>query len=590
MAIVPRVERNQVQEQAQSQVAISGARRRVAATAEDFGAGIARAGQDFANAGMQLSDELHRQDMQEALEVDQAAAKDAVHALMEHELEVMRGHTELTGREAHLNKGAALKNYQDRRKELMASLGSERARKLFDESSRTRGLFVQERIEKHASVSLKGWLSDQSKTSIAKYSDDAVQFGVEDGQINTEKIRGFTTLGVEEIKEMAAREGWPPIMLQQAVEELKSNIHNRVIARLAGLDEFGTVKKYYAANKDQISGQHRGKIEALLKDGLEKGEAIKVADDIWSSTVKAVDTDDAPRLRMSDGVKRDEPGPPSAADRLEAALAQADKIGDPEQAQKVRSNIIARYQVQNMIEEQRIEKAWKIAQDLVVGGGNPERLSLEVKRAIGPARFNSLRGLHEAGGRPITTREGHALLNDLIVGDPVKSAKIDLRRYVDKLSKSDMGTAIKHQAAIKEALRGGSGRYDPRNSQAMGYFKDVLAAAGITDKAQKGRFMALFVKALDEESDGGKIHPTMKRVQEIADSINTTVTEDGIVWGTNQEPMRSVTSIGDIHKDEQAAIREVIGAGATDAEVLEAWQIANMRGKVTWKTGEKDGE
>lgn len=513
MARVPEIKSNQIANKQFKQVAMSGARSHVKATADDFGAGVARSMAGLAQTGMDVANRLHKEKIAELEETAQAQAKDATRTLMDFEMETVGSHSEKSGRDAYDSMETHLGGYQKKRNELASTLKSARARQLFKEQTESRGQFIRARIEKHGRASFKNWQADQSNALIARYSDDAVQFGFEDGVIDREKISGFTKLGIAEIEAMAEREGWAPAVQDRHVEAYKSQIHNNVIARLVGTGDFTTAQKYYNANKDRVSGTHRGTIEATLKDGLTNQNALETSEKIWTSTGVG-----------SEPVEKDpDTATRSVDDRLETALKGADKIEDKDTRDRVKLNILEKARTQKKAEQEAAEKAFAEGQKSVLEGKNPNLLPAETKRQMGSEKFKGLVEQHKTGDDRKTTPEGYkamyALFQEKDAAELAKRNPDDLRHM---LSSNDFKIFKSYISAAKSTTAGKpDGDLSPINDNVRDYLLSSLQkiepGPDRQDAALQGRLMLDAGRALSLRSaqKGGPL-----TTEEEQDTIN----------------------------------------------------------------------
>lgn len=497
MARVP-VASGKIQNQSFQQVAMSGARRQVRANADDFGGNVTQAMAGLADAGNDFTDVLIQHQQEEALKADKAAASDARNQLMSFEVDMLDALGQKKGREAFDSRAATMEQYEAKRQELAASLGSERAMEMFNKLSAPRSVYMKERVISYTGAELTRWESDVNKTALTKYTDDAIQFGVEGGIPQPVEIERFMKLGERELMELAGRENWPPTKIQQAREEHRSGIHNRVIARLAGTGDFATAQKYYQDNIDEVSGAHRGKIEAVLKDGFEKVDAAETANTIWSGG-----------------------GNESSAEKLAFALGEVAKIEDPDKQDKVRNNILESYRADKLVENARQDDAYDEGWGFVQGGGNPNDLPMETKLRMGPQSFSSLTKLFQVSNRRDrqTSDKGAEVYEHIMTleGAPTREDVQQLRNAQTQMSEEDYAEADRRTRTLMADAAGAAKAQEqaiedqqenPLDAQASKYFKDVLDRAGLSggkNAAARGSMRIAATRAIEAfEAENGR--------------------------------------------------------------------------------------
>lgn len=581
MARVPTIQNPTVEARGIQPAAMSDAKVRDSSTPGAFGADIGTSMSQLGQAADGAADVLFAADLEEKKRQNEAEAKDAESALIEYERQLLHdpktGYMNKSGRAAVDGREEVVKSLREKARELGGTLKSPYAQRYFKESTDPRIGARSVDVSKHASRQQAAWEAVQSEARVEGAVDDAVNSAVgADGSPDMRQIGINSALARTEIHEQAEREGWPSEKVTLEIERVQSTIHKGVIGRL--LAQPGGVmdaKEYYGQNRDEVSGTDKSEIEAALKDGVVKADAIVKSDDIVNKAVK--DATKAAAARTSTGGREGTEAPKvRVSDWFGAAMSEADKIADPLLRETTRNKVVDRAKQLQDVETQRLSAAWEGAVDHVDRGGNPNDLPFAVRDELGVVKMNSLRAQYETAGRRVTTPAGMSYADDLYSKSDAEVARMDPREMRAELNDDDYNEAVSLVKAARDRIGGTVSAYDPRNSGVTGYIKTVLEGAGLggsEDKEQRGKIILNVVAALRAKAAIKGSGLTMDEEREVIDRVNMQVGEAG--WFSDPETIVEIDSVSDIPDADVEDIKAVLKANNPDAEPTDD-QIINI--------------
>lgn len=202
-----------------------------------------------------------------------------------------------------------------------------------------------------------------------------------------------------------------------------SKFHKQVIQARIDADP-SSAKAYYEANKEEIAGAERLKLEDLVRTGEFKVKAQTFADGALNDGLTEVD-----------------------------AIRKARESFQGQDEDLVVTEVKARFGELNQARESDQRQAADEAYDVFAKTGRLSSIPADVlNRMDGKTKLalkKEARSLAE--GRPIKTDDGvYYSLYQEAVNDPTSFAKRDLRQYFDKLSPGDRQEMIKLQGKVQQ--------------------------------------------------------------------------------------------------------------------------------------------
>ncbi len=263
--------------------------------------------------------------------------------------------------------------------------------------------------------------------------------------------------------------GWKPQDAQNEYMRYTTVLHAQVMQTLS-VNDPDAAKKYFEANKSEISGDKL----AELEKGLETAGIRKSAQTFADEAVG----------RMSEA----------------QAIAAARKKFEGEMEEGVVAHLKTRYSELNAARERSQRNAADTAWDILEKQGTWTAIPANVWNSLDGRDRRAIKQAQNTVGTDMTV---YAELRDKATTDPEGFAKIDLRRYVGKLAKADMEQLFDLRDKIA----------DPKRSKETITFEkqmdsaiESLKAEGAKGQELRGKFKQVVydeVKAA-EEANGGK--------------------------------------------------------------------------------------
>lgn len=353
--------------------------------------------------------------------------------------------------------------------EIAQGITSRRAREAFLRDAAVRSVSVDQTVQRHVAAER------------ARY-DEGVHRGLVDAETmaalaaprDAERIAMATARITAATNDYAKRNGIPPELRQQAVGEAVSRVHLGVLERLLGEDDYQAASTYYAAHKDAVQADARGKVEQALEATARLGEAQRRADAIMA----------LPDLTTG------------------RAFDEARKITDAELRRAVEGELTTQLARRERAEAEAYSATLQQAAEYVEQGAQPPgalwaRLQPQDRRALTSWRAQV------AGGQRIETNFArYGKLLDL-ASDPATRQQFldtDLLRYRHELADPE----LKQLQQVRASLLKGDGGVD---EQLRGYrttrdrVRTALVEADLNPSAKPSSDMGKRVAALEESID-----------------------------------------------------------------------------------------
>lgn len=202
--------------------------------------------------------------------IDTADAKNADASLSEQFRELLYGDE---NGYMHSQGGAAISSHSDVNAQL---------KKLYDKAGE--GLNPQAKFKAQSALkqryegalkSIDGHIVSQRKTYLNSASEARIQTQIQDAIYNPDNALQSLKTTTQEIRDTAARNGWPPEKTQLAVQQASTSIHSGIIERLESASP-EMAFEYLAKNKGSMSGDVVSKLEGLLVPKIKASNGRKM--------------------------------------------------------------------------------------------------------------------------------------------------------------------------------------------------------------------------------------------------------------------------------------------------------------------------
>lgn len=234
-------------------------------------------------------------------QADQVAVQRASTELAATETELLYGQNGVLtrqGENAFTAPEEVTEAWAKRTSEIASRLKTPRQRQAFEQDQAARWNSVNSAVtrhvaneaEKYDTAQTSAFTAEERRLAILNYTDP-------------ERVQVSIQRQVKALGDWHKRIGSPPEVLEQAVSDALTKTHVGVINRLLTADQDLAAAKYFADNKDQMSGDAVAQVEANVQEGSSRGESQRRADAIMrqygteSDAIDAVKAIEEPKLR-----------------------------------------------------------------------------------------------------------------------------------------------------------------------------------------------------------------------------------------------------------------------------------------------------
>lgn len=372
------------------------------------------------------------------------------------------------------------KRFEGAAKEIEDGLGNDQQKQLFRRRASIAGLQFKQDLLNHVTREkdiyetgvYKGTLDLEYKNAVERYQDPA---GI---ALSLERMNNA-------ISQEAARKGWAPEVAEATKRDALSKVHGGVIERMLANQDDISAQKYYEANKANIAGPEAANLEKQLEIGSTRTLAQTFADQVQASN-----------LSESEAIKK----------------ARTQFSGKQEEA--VVLAVRGRFQEQNLAKQAEQAQAADTAWDLLAKTKRLDSIPPAVlNRMDGKVRLALEKEANDlATGKDIKTDPGtYYDLATILVKEPEKFQKLDLRQYFNKLDQGDREHFINLQRPANMADAATLSQQLSNMHDQMGW--------GSGDKEKKGVFDKAATQAIDDEQRKRGTKLTMKERQEVIDRM-----------------------------------------------------------------------
>lgn len=355
---------------------------------------------------------------------------------------------------------------------------------------------------------------------------------------------------LKRVQVLADLNGWTPE--RKSFEEAKhlTNLHKQVIQSLVDKDPTAA-REYYEANREEINGAEFDSIDRVLKHGETKQAGFQFAERTDIRQLSAADQRTAAR-----DFYKDDPDKRDAALR-EINTRDAEAISNRERGQRSAA-----------------DAAWGIY-------GRSGRLDDVPASVLASMDGRDLQSLQDhaaakaAGKGVVTDANTYLDLRDMLRTDPAGFRKLDLRRYIGKLSPSDLEEFAKLQTSKGSELKDAA-----TLSQQLGNTHNLLNWGG-SDKAKKGAFDKAATDAIQTEARQRGRELNYEERQAVIDRMLIQGEVDGSGWFSDSMRYYEATpeqraKFAPSSTDRKAIIerfKSLKGRAPSDEEIIEKYRI-----------------
>jgi len=282
-------------------------------------------------------------------------------------------------------------------------------------------------------------------------------------------IAGIKRDIINRVQVLADLNGWAPERRQLEEATHLTNLHKQVIQNLADRNA-DKAREYFNANKSEINGSEYDGIDKVLKHGETKQAGFLFAE---RDDIRKLATDEDRRAAARDFFKDD-------PDKRDAALRE------------INTRETERVQSREKSQRTAADTAWSI----YGRSGNLNDVPASVLAEMDGKDYAAMKdhaAAKAAGKGTVTDFATYYDLRQQALADPAGFRKIDLRRYIGKLSPSDLEEMAKLQTAKPHEIKDAA-----TLSQQLSNTHDLLKW-GNSDKDKKGAFDRAVTDLVSEE-------------------------------------------------------------------------------------------
>lgn len=274
-------------------------------------------------------------------------------------------------------------------------------------------------LTRHVAKEAEDYTESASKAGIITARNDAVLNYQEPGYV-AQKIK------LQEAAYMQTASGKAPEVVQQDIQNIRSNTHAAVINRMLENNQDGLAKNYFEKNKADLTSDDLGKLEKSINTGTLRGESQRMSDKIIVST-----------------------------DSMSSALEATRKIENPELRDETVRRVKDFYSTKKLAEEERNERLHKQAGQIIDETGDIDSIPPALWNDLSVSDRSSLRSYSDKrkkGEEPSTDWESYYSLKTMAASPDLRQEfmRTNLMTYRDKLSDSEFKDLVNLQDGLRQ--------------------------------------------------------------------------------------------------------------------------------------------
>lgn len=420
------------------------------------------------------------------------------------------------------------------------------------------------RLEEHEHRERNAYAAGELEASTANNIDMAIRVGEGDPQ----RARPYLEATERNLAAIGPTIGMTSAQIEQQQRTARSQIAEGLIRQQVASERIGNAKILYEQLKDQINGDRRDELTALLEAGTVRQEAQK-----QTATILA------------------------AGGTLEEQRRAAKAIEDP----KVQDEVLQRIEHENAVKEHEADVAHKAMLrgifDQIDKGASYASLPLEVTKQLEPNERSGIQSYAEQRARGIPIKTDRATFYRWMTqarDNPEAFSKANLLADRYRLDDGDFNRLADMQVSIAGGLRSKANKEIESFSSRQEVFDEIVPQYGLDPKAKpdsaEGKALLRLRDLLDRRIDaaqelGTKVTNTdiRKTLHELL-AMSATAPAPWWTWGGSVSKRVIDLTVDDIPAKEKQSIEEALrrdGQHVTPELMLDTYvrALALQRGR-----------
>ncbi len=373
-------------------------------------------------------------------------------------------------------------------------------------------------VQRHVFQEMRTYQAGEAASAILNARDTAISNANDPRQVGL-----YLSNGEAAIRGSADVMGLGPEQTKQAVEELRSSVHEGVIGRLLAQGKVSAAKAYFEGNGDQLRGEANKRVESAMKEGTVREEAQNALGKILADP--SLDTLAKQRAKARETLTGE------LEDRVLEGLSQEDAINDEAKRERSQQMMV---NAKNSIER---------------SGGKISAVPPADWVQMSPQEAAALREYADnlTKKKPIVTDFATQYsLKLMAVEKPDEFRKVNLTQYINKMSPSDLDELANIQVAV---IKGDAKQAEKQLNGFMTQSQtvnDVMIQYNFNPNAKpdtdEGRAVAMVRSMLDRRVEAtqratGKEMSNDDIRKTLTSILSESVEVKGALWGTNKKPL-----------------------------------------------------
>lgn len=424
---------------------IQGGQQRQETNAGAFGANTAAATTALGQTAVKVATDFQNK-------YDEASAKNADTEFAKRAEEIRNRVMQSRGANAISGHDKALEDLRKARGDIESKLENDSQREMFIRAADARTLSSTRVFNNHLNREHENY---QNEASAARIENQKREAGANFADGRAAKVS--IAVGVNELRDMGKRNGWSADKTKFEVGSFESESHAGVIAAKITANDYNGAREWFAANGDKLTPKVKIRIESALKESGLRQRSQNKADEILGKTTLTDKQLEQLALDIKDPELRD-----ATLSRVRSRIdrnLQLDKRAKAEVDDRVLS---------------KIYNGEITTRDDI----NPTDLAGMSTRGL-----NAVKNMLKKGFRPESDPGIWLSLFNMQSDDPDAFRKLDLKTFMDKLSRSDIESFKKTQVRMQATPD--ANKYQTQTLQQQ--IKTALDEAKVDAKGNSGK-------------------------------------------------------------------------------------------------------
>lgn len=439
--------------------------------------------------------------------------------------------------------------------DIEAGLSTDKQRAAWARLKSQEGQQLDLQVRRHTFEQVQTYRAGELKAHVENSMNAAIQNASDPKLVAVELQKAVGAL-----KANAPSLGVGPEELDAQVRGVTSNVHLGVISQLLAQEKDQQAGAYFAATKDQISGDKLDEVQRALEEGSTRGEAQRQADVL------------------------------GAKGTLQEQLDAAAKIDNPKVRDAVEDRLRRKEQDRRLEENRRDQATQLTAYDILDRTADTTKIPPMMWSSFDGgtrAAMRSYAKIRAKGEEPETDWQTFYSLVEDAQTNPNRFMGVNLLSYKAKLG----DTEFKQLMGWRDAIRDGNRKLVDKEiaplQERSAALSDVLRMHGFDptpkegsdDAQQVARIRRLLDQKVEVLQAGGKKASNEEIRAEAMDLMAREVTVPGRLYGTNQKRLVDVTA-GDIPATDRTQIEESLrrrNMPVSDETILDVYLEHQLR-------------